>query len=448
MSNKVRLRFAPSPTGRLHLGNARAAVVNYLFAKSKGGEFMLRIDDTDLERSTREFEDGIYADLKWLGLNWDLTAKQSERMGRYAEVFEILKKAGRLYPCYETAEELDMKRKIQLSRGKPPIYDRGALKLTEEEKQKFESEGRKPHWRFLLNHNEIAWDDIIRGMNHFHGENLTDPILYRADKGPVYMLASVVDDGDFAISHIVRGEDHVANTAVQIQIFAALGFTPPQFAHFSLITDASGEGFSKRTGSLSLGTLRDEGIEPMAINSMMAKLGTSEPVEPKLTLQELAQGYELSIFGRAQPKLDKADLLTINMKLLHHMPYSMAVEKLRANNLPEVGEAFWNAVRGNINNLREIADWYNVCHQPIQPVIKDAGFAAEAAKLLPPEPWSTETWSKLVDSVKGATGRKGKELFMPLRLALTGREHGPELANILPFIGRAKAEKRLQGQAA
>ena len=448
MSKKIRLRFAPSPTGRLHLGNARAAVVNYLFAKSHGGEFMLRIDDTDIERSTKEFEDGIYADLKWLGLNWDLTAKQSERMGRYAEVFDILLAAERLYPCYETAEELDIKRKIQLSRGKPPIYDRGALKLTAEEKAKFEAEGRKPHWRFLLNHTSVEWNDLIRGHNHFHGENLTDPILYRADKGPVYMLASVVDDGDFAISHIVRGEDHVANTAVQIQIFEALGFTPPQFAHFSLITDASGEGFSKRTGSLSLGTLRDEGVEPMAICSMMAHLGTSLPIEAKLTLPELYGGYELSIFGRAQPKLDKADLLALNVKLLHHMPYDMAAKKLLAMGLPEVGEVFWNAVRGNLGNIREVVDWYNVCHQSINPVIEDAGFAAEAAKLLPPEPWTPETWGKLVDAVKTATGRKGKALFMPLRLALTGREHGPELAQILPFIGRKRAEARLQGQAA
>ncbi len=445
---KTRLRFAPSPTGRLHLGNARAAVVNYLFAKSKGGEFMLRIDDTDIERSTPEFEQGIFDDLKWLGLEWDLTEKQSNRFGRYAEAFEILRKAGRLYPCYETAEELDIKRKIQLSRGKPPIYDRGALKLTDAEKQKFEAEGRKPHWRFLLNHAPIIWEDVIRGRNEFQGENLTDPILYRADKGPVYMLASVVDDGDFAISHIVRGEDHVANTALQIQIFEALGFTPPQFAHFSLVTDASGEGFSKRTGSLSLGTLRDEGIEPMAINCMMSHLGTSQPIEPKLTLPELYAGYELSIFGRAQPKLDKADLLALNVKLLHHMPYAQARQKLIARGLPDVGELFWNAVRGNLNSIAEIAEWHNVCHQTITPVIEDAGFAAEAAKLLPPEPWSVETWGKLVESVKGATGRKGKALFMPLRLALTGREHGPELAQILPFIGRSRAEARLQGKAA
>jgi glutamyl-tRNA synthetase len=445
---KTRLRFAPSPTGRLHLGNARAAVVNYLFAKSRGGQFMLRIDDTDIERSTPEFEQGIYDDLQWLGLNWDLTAKQSSRMDRYAEVFEILRQAGRLYACYETQEELDIKRKVQLSRGKPPIYDRAALKLTDAERAAFEAEGRKPHWRFKLNHAPIAWDDIIRGRNEFHGENLTDPILYRADKGPVYMLASVVDDGDFAISHIVRGEDHVANTAIQIQMFEALGFTPPQFAHFSLVTDASGEGFSKRTGSLSLGTLRDEGIEPMAICSMMAHLGTSQPIDPKLTMPELYTGYELSIFGRNQPKLDKNDLLMLNVKLLHHMPYAQVESKLQAAGLPLVGAVFWDAIKGNLNNIREVADWYNVCHQAIAPVIEDADFAKAAAQLLPPEPWTTETWGKLVDAVKTQTGRKGKALFMPLRLALTGREHGPELAQILPFIGRKRAEARLSGQAA
>lgn len=445
---KVRLRFAPSPTGRLHIGNARAAVVNWLFAKAHGGEFMLRIDDTDTERSTKEFENGIYTDLEWLGLKWDLTAKQSDRMKRYDEVFQILQKAGRLYPCYETQEELDLKRKVQLSRGKPPIYDRGALSVTPDDIKKFEAEGRKPHWRFKLDHKDIGWNDLIRGENKFHGANLSDPVLYRADKGPVYMLASVVDDGDFAISHIVRGEDHVANTALQIQIFEALEFAPPQFAHFSLITDASGEGFSKRTGSLSLGTLREEGVEPMAINCMMARLGTSLSVEPKLTLMELAEGYELSTFGRGQPKFDKVELLQLNSKILHHMPYDMAKPKLQVMGLDQVNEEFWNAVRGNIGAIKDIKEWWEVCFSPLSPVIEDAGFAAEAAKLLPPEPWDQATWSKLVESVKGATGRKGKALFMPLRLALTGRDHGPELANILPFIGRNKAEKRLLGQAA
>ncbi len=445
----VRTRFAPSPTGRLHIGNARAAVVNYLFAKSMGGKFMLRIDDTDLERSTAELEEFIKIDVKWLGLEWDEFDKQTLRMARYEQAFQELKAKGRIYACYETQEELDLKRKVQLSRGKPPIYDRGALKLTDAEKQKFEAEGRKPHWRFLLDHEKpIVWNDLIRGENKFEAANMTDPILFRADKGPVYMVASVVDDGDHKITHIIRGEDHVTNTALQIQIFEAMGFTPPTFAHFSLITDVSGEGFSKRTGSLSLGTLRDEGVEPMSICSMMARLGTSQPIEPFSALDELAKNFDISSFGRAQPKFDKNELLALNAKILHHMPYPVAQPKLKSLGLDHINEEFWDAVRGNVATMKDIKEWWEVCFAQVNPVIEDAGFAAEAVKHLPPEPWDRQTWAKLTEAVKSATGRKGKALFMPLRLALTGRDHGPELAHILPFIGRNKAEARLQGKAA
>lgn len=444
----VRLRFAPSPTGRLHIGNARAALINWLYAKAKGGQFMLRIDDTDLERSTKENEEFIKTDLEWLGLKWDLFDRQSDRMKRYADAFETLKAKGRLYPCYETQEELDLKRKIQLSRGKPPIYDRAALKMTDAEKAKFEAEGRKPHWRFKLDHAPIVWGDLIRGENKFHGENLSDPVLYREGLAPVYMLASVVDDGDFEISHIVRGEDHVPNTAIQIQLFEALGCKVPTFAHFSLITDVSGEGFSKRLGSLSLGTLRESGVEPMAINSLLAHLGTSQPIEPKLTLAELAQGFDVTIFSRNPAKFDKKELEALNTKILHIEPFAVVKEKLAKRGMTQVTEEFWNIVRGNIEKIEDVKQWWDVCHAQLQPVIEDADFAKQAAALLPPEPWDQTTWNKLVDAVKTATGRKGKALFMPLRLALTGKEHGPELTGLLPFIGKTKAQKRLLGEAA
>lgn len=444
----IKVRVAPSPTGRLHIGNARAALVNYLFARKEGGHFMLRMDDTDLERSTAEFEDFIKKDLSWLGLKWDSYARQSDRMGRYQEVFEKLKAMGRLYPAYETPEELEIKRKIQLSRGLPPIYDRAALKLSDAEKKKLEAEGHKPHWRFLLKHEAVEWNDLVRGPTHFEGSNLTDPVFFRADLQPVYMLASVVDDGDFAISHVIRGEDHVTNTAVQIQLWQALGFPVPQFGHFAMIVDASGEKFSKRLGSMSLQNLRDEGIEAMAICSLLARLGTSDPVVPRATIEELAGEFDLSTFGRARAKFDKNDLLMLNAKILHLTSYAEVKERLAQINLGHITEEFWNAVRGNLNKLSDIKEWWDVCHQAITPVIEDQSFITEAATLLPAEPWDVKTWNQWVEAVKNKSGRKGKALFMPLRKALTAREHGPELAGLLPFIGRDKSLARLSGKAA
>jgi glutamyl-tRNA synthetase len=434
-----RLRFAPSPTGRLHLGNIRTALVNWLFARKAGGELLLRIDDTDAERSKPEHAAAIEADLRWLGLNWDLFARQSDRMARYAQVVSDLKGAGRLYPCFESPEELELKRKLALSRGKPPIYDRAALKLSAAEIDGLIASGVAPAWRFKLAPGAINWHDLIRGDVHFEAEHLSDPVLVRPDGVPVYMLASVVDDMDFAISHVVRGEDHVANTAVQIQLFEALGCPVPVFGHFSLIADASGEKLSKRAGASSIEDLRCDGVEPMAILSLLAKLGTSDAIDLRPDLATLAAEFDITRFGRNRPKLDMAELDLLNARLMHALPHERVADRLPAGS----GEDFWLAVRANLTRVSDAGQWWQVVTGPVEPLIDDADFIARAASLLPPAPFDATTWSAWTAAVKAATGRKGKELFLPLRRALTGRDHGPELAALLPLIGRERALQRL-----
>lgn len=444
----VRVRFAPSPTGMLHVGNVRTALITWLFARKNKGAYLLRIDDTDTERSKKEYEDGIRESLKWLGLDWDEEAWQSKRLDRYSVVIERLKKDGRLYACYETPDELGLKRKAQLSQGQPPIYDRSALKLTEEQKQKFESEGRKPHWRFLMNPTPIKWHDLVRGDVEFDGAGLSDPVLIREDGTPLYHLCSVIDDMDFKITHIVRGEDHVTNTASHIQMFEALGFAPPHFAHLALLSDPEGGKLSKRMGSISVIDLRDdEGLEAMAIPSLMARLGTSDPIEPFTDYQPLIDSFDFSKFSRATPKFDTDELERLNSKIIHSMPYEKVKDRLKDMGLEDLDENFWNSVRANLTLMRDVKDWWQVAKGPVTPVVEDTEFAEKAAELMPPEPWTTETWKTWTDSIKSATGRKGKELFMPLRQALTGMDHGPELRDLLPLIGAKKAKDRLKSKA-
>jgi glutamyl-tRNA synthetase len=448
----VVVRFAPSPTGFIHVGNLRAALLNYLFALKHQGKFILRIDDTDLERSEIRFESAIKEDLGWLGLTYSDTFNQSHRFKRYAEAAEYLKSIGRLYPCYETQEELDFLRKRQLSQGKPPIYNRQALTLTDTEKAQFQSEGRKPHWRFKLIEDETAWNDMIRGSVSFQGLFASDPVLIREDGVPLYTLPSVVDDMDYGVTHIIRGEDHVTNTAVQIQILNALkdfsGIKRNQmdYAHFSLIIDASGQGFSKRTGSLSIGSLREEGIEPMAIHSLLATLGTSQPMEPRHTLTELAAELNFSTFSRSAPKFSVEDLHKMNAKYLHSLPFEEIAPRLKTI-LPEVTPEFWQVVGGNVDHLSEITYWWNACKGNINPVIEDKTFILKALELLPSNNWNEETWSTWSSALKDATGRKGKELFMPLRLALTGRPHGPEMKQFLPLMDIEIVRQRLSAAA-
>jgi glutamyl-tRNA synthetase len=443
----VAVRFAPSPTGMLHVGNIRLALINWLFARSQGGSFLLRLDDTDIERSTAEFAAGIERDLGWLGLDWDRFARQSDRLDRYHLAMEALKRSGRLYPCYETAEELSLKRKSLLGRSLPPIYDRSALKLSDEDRARLEAEGRKPHWRFLLRHDPVEWDDLVRGPQHFHGRDLSDPVLIREDGRILYTLSSIVDDIELGITHVIRGEDHVANTAVQIQLWQALDGPVPTFAHLPLLSDATGAALSKRLGSIGISHLRDEeGVEPMAINSLLAKLGTSDAIEARLTLSELVAEFDMAKVSRGAPKFDPEELKRLNARVLHATPFEAIAVRLAAKGYAGVDEVFWNAVRANLSRLDDIAEWWHVAREPIQPVIEDPEFAAAAASLLPPEPWDDTTWGAWTNAVKTATGRKGKALFMPLRQALTGLDHGPELKNLLPLIGRERASARLAGQ--
>jgi len=444
----IRVRFAPSPTGRLHVGNIYVALNNWLFAKKSGGRFLLRFDDTDRERSTLAFAALIEDDLKWLGLRWDELARQSDRIETYQAAAERLRAAGRLYPCYETAEELALLRKVQLSQGKLRVYDRAALRLTEADRARLESEGRRPHWRFKLESRQVEWTDLVRGPQHIDESSQSDPILIREDGTFLYTLPSVVDDVDLAVSHVIRGNDHVTNTATQIQIYEALGAKPPTFAHLPLLVDAAGEGLSKRLGSLSIGQLREEGLEPMAINGYLAHIGSGGAVEPVRSLDALVAGHDLAKFGKTSPRFDPDELRHLNARLLHALSFEEAQPQLAALSMNAVDRTLWEAARGNLDKIGDIALWQRICRSEIAPVIADDGFAAKAADLLPGEPWDQETWRTWTESVKKTTGRKGKDLFMPLRLALTGIDHGPELKVLLPLIGRDRALRRLKGERA
>lgn len=443
----IHLRFAPSPTGRIHVGNVRTALMNWLFALRQGGQVLLRIDDTDIARSTKAYEQSIEDDLKWLGLPWDDRANQSARFDVYEKAAQKLKDAGLLYPAYETEDELDRKRKIAQATGKPPVYDRAALKLTAEDRANLEAEGRKPHWRFKLSGGRKDWVDLVRGPQSIDTASLSDPVLIREDGAFLYTLPSVVDDIDFKITHIVRGEDHVTNSGVQIEIFEALGGDVPAFGHFPLLVGADGAALSKRIGSLGVGELGDEGYEPMALLSHLAKIGTSDPVEARLTLAALADEFAFEKIGRAPARFDLEELKRVNAAVVHQLDYAAVKDRLVKLGADK-GEAFWLAVRANLTLLPDVKDYVQIVDGPITPVIADAGFASAAAELLPSGAYDATSWQAFTNAVKEKTGAKGKALFMPLRQALTGMDHGPEMAALFPLIGEERARKRLLGQAA
>jgi glutamyl-tRNA synthetase len=399
-----------------------------------------------LERSKAEYAQAIHTDLNWLGIPPDKVVRQSDRFSLYGEVAERLKALGLLYPAYETAEELDFRRKRQLARGLPPIYDRAALKLTDEERRKLEAEGRRPHWRFRLEHKTVAWNDLVRGESHVDCASLSDPVLVRGDGTYLYTLPSVADDIDLGITHVIRGEDHVTNTAVQIQIFEALGAKPPTFGHHNLLTTASGEGLSKRLGHLSLHGLREAGIEPRAVAALAVLVGSAESVRPVADLAELGSLIDFAHISRAPAKFDEHELDQLNARIVHQMDFVDVQGRLSAMAIAgEKAEAFWLAVRSNLGKVADAAEWWNVVTGPVTPVIEDREFAEAAAKVLPSPPWNEATWKVWTDAVKGRTGAKGKALFMPLRRAITGRDHGPELAALLPLIGYDKVAARLSG---
>ncbi len=432
-------RFAPSPTGYLHVGNLRTALFNFLIARKASGTFVLRLDDTDPERSKPEYADAIREDLEWLGLTWDRLERQSLRLDRYAAAADALRAKGRFYEAFETPTELDLKRKKQLNMGRPPVYDRAALSLTDEERERLRAERGPGVWRFKLDHERIEWEDGILGPLSIDAASVSDPVLIRADGQVLYTLASVVDDTEMGITHVVRGSDHVTNTATQIQIIEALGGTPPAFAHHSLLTGPQGEALSKRLGTLSLRDLRAAGVEPMALLSFMARIGSSQPVELAGSLDELAESFDLAHFGAAPTKFDERDLYPLTARVLQTTPYETVAEEIAALGVPkEIAPDFWHVARENVTTRSEIAGWWEVFRDGGTPVVdpEDSDFVAEAFALLPDPPYDAETWGTWTAAVKEATGRKGKQLFMPLRRAVTGRARGPEMADVMRLMQR------------
>lgn len=442
----TKLRFAPSPTGYLHLGNTRTALINWLYARAQGGTFILRLDDTDSQRSKQQYAEQIQEDLHWLGLTYDELIKQSDRLMQYGLAAEVLKSKGRLYPCYETPEELDLQRKIQLSSGKPPLYNRASLSLTPTQIENYKEEGRTPHWRFKMEKGEIQWNDLVRGEVIFQGELLNDPILIREDGSPVYTLATAVDDLEMDITHIVRGEDHVSNTAIQIQIMEALNGKPNsiQFAHLALISGRQGEGLSKREGSLSLVQLHRDGLEPMAINSLLAKLGTSDPITPHISLEGVLNEFDIKKFGRATPKLNPEDLWHMNIRILQILSFDQVKPHIEAMGMNGATPAFWALVQKNISKFHDIKEWWTICYGHKTFGEENVSLLEVAEHFLPPEPWDESTFKSWMNEVKEETGLKGKDLFMPIRRALTGQEHGPELKDLILLMGRPKVLNRLQ----
>jgi glutamyl-tRNA synthetase len=435
-------RFAPSPTGRIHVGNIRTALHNWLLARKEGGRFVLRLDDTDQERSTEAFARAIHDDLAWLGLVPDAVYRQSDRFSQYEAALEALRASGRVYPAYETAQELDLKRKILLGRGKPPVYDRAALDLTDADRARLEGEGRRPHWRFRLDRDApIAWSDLIRGPQHFDPALLSDPVIRREDGSWLYMLPSVVDDVEMGITHVLRGEDHVTNTALQIQMFEALGAAPPHFAHEALLVGSEGK-LSKRLGSLGADAMREAGIEPIALLAKLARIGTSVAVEPVTSPEPLVRSFDLSTFGRAPARFDLEELSALNARILHHLDYDRVAARLPAG----MGPGAWAAIRPNLKRVDEAADWWHIVQGPVLHLAADADreFLVSAADAVANLDWSDNPWAALTSALKQSSGRSGKSLFLPLRQALTGRDHGPEMAALLPLIGKDQAVARLR----
>ena len=438
----IKVRFAPSPTGYLHIGNFRTALVNFLFARNVNGHFMLRIDDTDQERSSLEYEEAIKEDLSWMSINWDSIEKQSSRLSNYDDALETLLDKKRAYPCFETAEELSLKRKGQLSSGKPPVYDRSALKLSDSDIADLKSKGKKAHYRFLLNHTDVNWDDLVKGPSKYNMSNLSDPVILREDGRVIYTLASVVDDIDFKVTDILRGEDHMTNSAAQIQLFEALGSSAPRLGHLSLLTDISGSGLSKRLGSLSLKDLRHEGFEPMAISSLLSKVGTSDPIDVFKDIKQIIKEFDINKFGKSKPKFDKNELSNLNSKFFQLMDYEDIINKLKTMDL-NITKEFWYLIRGNIEILDDVKVWMNVCFGNIQTKNIDDDFISLALKLLPQDQFNENTWSIWTNLLKIESGKKGKDLYKPLRLCLTGQDNGPEMASLISIMGRDKVIERL-----
>jgi glutamyl-tRNA synthetase len=438
------VRFAPSPTGLLHVGNLRTALVNYLFTKSQGGQFMLRIDDTDLARSKAEYEDGLKHELEWMGLHWDRFEKQSLRFERYEEARKKLVASGHLYPCYETPEEIDVKRKMQASRGLPPMYDRAALKLSDAEKAAFEAEGRTPHWRFKMAHAPIQWHDLVRGEVSFDGAKISDPVLIREDGVALFTLSTSVDDGEHGITHIMRGEDHVSNTAVQVQVMQALGYTPPQFGHMALLKMKEGK-ISKREGGGDVQSLREEGVFPLVLASYLAKIGTSDAIELAASMQELVQQFSVSKLGRAMANYDPEEVARLNHKYWRNISYE-EMQTLLPNDWQRerVTKEIWGVIQSDVNSKADIGNWLTIIYGGVVTNLadSDAEYLEQISNFIP-EDLNNNSWNEFVEKTKQETGRKGKELFMPIRNVLTAGVHGPELDRLFYILGKVRGRDEI-----
>lgn len=441
-NGKVITRFAPSPTGLIHIGNARTALISWLYARSQNGKFILRIDDTDTKRSQDRYVKAIKEDLNWLGVNWDTEFHQHTRMDKYEEAKKILIDSGRLYPCYETEEELAIKKKNLLNRNLPPIYDRAALKLTDKQKKEYEARGIKPYWRFLLHDEEIKWHDKVKGELLFSANKLSDPVLIRADNTLTYSLASVVDDIDYKITDIIRGEDHVSNSAMHIQLFQALNASPPQFAHLSLIKTKE-QQISKRTGGFDLQSLRNNEIEPLVIISFLSRIGSSDPIQNKYSLEEIISEFDLKKYSKSTVNYDEQDLFRLNKKYIHEVEYSAIKKHLLDLNMDYIDKDFWYSVRSNLDKISDAKLWWDICHSSITPKITDIQFTSYIATLLPKEKWNENTWDTWIANIQKNLNKKGKELYMPIRLALTGQPNGPELKTLILLLGKEKVISRL-----
>ena len=436
-------RFAPSPTGLLHLGNIRTALINWLYARTNNGKFILRIDDTDLERSKDEYASKIKYDLEWLGIDFDETFNQSSRFEVYKARFNTLVEQGRVYPCYETPEELERKRKLQMASGGKPVYDRSALSLTDQQKKEFESEGRKPHWRFLMNSERVQWDDILKGQVDIDLLSLSDPVVYREDGVPLYTFSSVVDDIDFNITNVIRGDDHTSNTAVQIELINAMDTNKIVFAHHALLTASSGDKLSKRDNVISIESFREKNIDPLAILSLLATIGTSNSIELKSSISQIIEEFRIKTISTSPGKIEIDLLNALNKKIVQKYQFDEIRDRL-AKVDKRIDEKFWNTVKGNLETVEDIQNWTDIVfnNELIEP--KDKEFIKITLDTMPADPWSDETWDEWTGKVKELTGRKGKELFLPLREAFTGLSHGPEMKKLIQLLGREKILERVK----
>jgi glutamyl-tRNA synthetase len=450
----VTVRFAPSPTGNIHIGNARTALINWLFARKNGGRYILRFDDTDIERSRREYADNIERDLLWLGIAPDQVERQSDRLDSYRVATDRLIQKGLLYPCFETPEEIERKRTRLAARGLPPIYDRAALRLSRPERESFERDDRRPHWRFLLPNFErdpfevrrtvVSWADLARGEQKVDLGSLSDPVLLRGDGSWLYTLTSVVDDMEMGITHVIRGDDHITNTGVQIAIFEALGHAAPAFGHHNLLTSASGEGLSKRLGSLSLQSLAEACYEPMAVASLAVLVGGAGAVEPMADMDRLMNRFDIGAISRSPAKFDTAELDALNRKLVQVLPWDRARRRFEPDAFGGNGCEFWCAVRENLDRVCEAMElWDRLMTASPKIDAEDRALLTLARETLPEEPWDRETWAHWTGELRERSGRKGRALFMPLRKAITGMDRGPEMAALLPLIGRERTLARL-----